>query len=134
MKHYDKCKKLYDKDGQSAVFDYANKHDDIKWGECKPCEAVSPVEENTCLVCGSHIEDFRIKSSNKRIIADHNLEAIILKDIKEMDGDVYEGLIEYMYGVRVINNGDETYTLEPHDMDENIEDVFGDNIKLFEKE
>jgi len=72
--------------------------------------------------------------SKKRIIANHNLEHIVLNDIKQMDGDAYEGLIEYMYGVRITNNENETYTLDPHDMGESIEDIFGDNIKLFEKE
>ena len=71
--------------------------------------------------------------SKKRKIANHNLEHIILNDIKQMDGDAFEDLIAYLYGVKVTNNEDETYTLETQEEDVTLEDIFGDiNIQLFE--
>jgi hypothetical protein len=51
---YEECCRLYEKTGQSGVFDYILKnHPETLWTYCEPCESDSPTEENTCLVCGS---------------------------------------------------------------------------------
>ena len=53
-KLYEDCCRLYEKAGQSGVFDYINNnHPEIPWAYCEPCEIDSPVEDSTCLVCGS---------------------------------------------------------------------------------
>ena len=48
----DKAYEIYQKDGQSAVFDFANKHK-IGYEYCSPCETSSPSIDHDCLVCGS---------------------------------------------------------------------------------
>lgn len=73
-------------------------------------------------------------SATKKRISDDNLEHIVLNDIKEMDKDVFAGLVEYLYCVKVTANEDESYTIENEDEILNLEDVFGDNIKLFDEE
>jgi len=52
------CQKLYEKDGQSAVFDFIlDTHPHITWEWCEPCEIDSPVDsDKTCLVCASPTE------------------------------------------------------------------------------
>lgn len=50
--HIKACEKIYEKDGQGAVYDYANKHKIKDWRYCKGCEAMTPVVKDTCLVCG----------------------------------------------------------------------------------
>ena len=49
------CYAIYQKGGQSAVFDYTLKHKDIKWEYCEPCECESPFDKGCCLVCGSDL-------------------------------------------------------------------------------
>lgn len=54
------CVDLYDKGGQYDVYDYINeKHPEIKWGYCEPCECQSPIDptDSSCLVCGSTIDE-----------------------------------------------------------------------------
>ena len=48
---YDKAVDIYDKKGQSAVFDFANEHK-IEYAYCEPCETDSP-SLGSCLVCGT---------------------------------------------------------------------------------
>ena len=74
------------------------------------------------------------ESERKRKITDDNMEHIILNDIKQMDGDALEDLISYMYSVKVSKNEDETFNIETQDTTQSVEDIVGDNIKLFEKE
>jgi len=52
MKLIDRANEIYAKKGQSAVFDFANKHK-IGYEYCPPCETSSPAIEHECLVCGS---------------------------------------------------------------------------------
>jgi len=53
---YDLCQKKYEEGGQSAVFEYvSNNFPEVLWGNCEPCESNSPIELNTCLVCGSEV-------------------------------------------------------------------------------
>lgn len=51
------CARIYEKGGQSAVYDYILEYyHDQPWSYCEPCEARSPVteeQEPSCLVCGS---------------------------------------------------------------------------------
>ena len=56
------CKKIYEEKGQSAVFDYANKHNKsakkdqlfvlIHFEHCNGCDTESPSVAHNCLVCG----------------------------------------------------------------------------------
>lgn len=49
--HIAKAEIIYTKYGQSAVFDYANKHK-LSYGYCKACETDSPEVNKICLCCG----------------------------------------------------------------------------------
>ena len=75
-------------------------------------------------------------SKTKVNITNDNLEHIVLNDIKQMDGDAFRNLVEYLYGVNVSLNEDETYTIEPNDdnVDLSLKDIFGDNFQLFKKQ
>jgi hypothetical protein len=51
---YDLCLEKYEQGGQSAVFDFVNLNfPELSWKYCEPCESDSPIEDKTCLVCGS---------------------------------------------------------------------------------
>lgn len=52
MNHAKEAEKIYNEKGQSAVFDYANKHK-IEYHYCVPCETNSPTHKKCCLVCGT---------------------------------------------------------------------------------
>jgi hypothetical protein len=55
---YPVCERIYEKHGQSAVFDFVlNNYPEIKWQRCLPCETESPIQKNLCLVCGSLVSD-----------------------------------------------------------------------------
>lgn len=47
-----KAYKIYQEKGQSAVFNFAKKHN-VGYAYCKSCETSSPSIEDECLVCGS---------------------------------------------------------------------------------
>lgn len=48
------CRRVYDTNGQSAVFDLINKNYPlIPWAWCKPCGCDSPMLGDECLVCGT---------------------------------------------------------------------------------
>ena len=51
-KHLETCQKLYEETGASAVYDYANANGIQNWMFCLHCDAETPREEGTCLVCG----------------------------------------------------------------------------------
>jgi uncharacterized paraquat-inducible protein A len=56
---YETCVNIYEKFGQSGVFDYINReHPEVSWKVCKPCESESPTDEGICLVCGSLITEY----------------------------------------------------------------------------
>ena len=50
--HTKEAEKIYNAQGQSAVFDYANQHK-IPYVYCQPCETNSPSHNGSCLVCGT---------------------------------------------------------------------------------
>jgi hypothetical protein len=53
---YDLCVEKYEQGGQSAVFDFVNENfPELSWGWCEPCESKSPIEAETCLVCGGKV-------------------------------------------------------------------------------
>lgn len=50
------CEMLYEKKGQSAVFEFVlNNFPEIEWLPCEPCEISSPIKDDACLVCGSKV-------------------------------------------------------------------------------
>lgn len=54
MKLEEICEEIYVSGGQYAVYDYVlEAHPDTPWADCGPCEALSPVNDGACLVCGS---------------------------------------------------------------------------------
>jgi hypothetical protein len=56
MNRYELCEKQYEKGGQSAVFDFVIKNfPELIWAYCKPCESDSPIDDSTCLVCGTAV-------------------------------------------------------------------------------
>lgn len=59
----------------------------------------------------------------KAVIDDREFTEIIINDIREMDSDVYAGLVEYMYPVKA-EYEDGLITLEPTDENQNLEDIF----------
>jgi len=55
---YPVCERIYERYGQSAVFDFVLTHyPEIKWERCLPCEIESPIQNGLCLVCGSLVSD-----------------------------------------------------------------------------
>jgi hypothetical protein len=50
------CKTIYEVDGQQAVLDFVKRYfvNDVDWALCEPCEYISPMQFDSCLVCGSH--------------------------------------------------------------------------------
>ncbi len=48
----DKIRKTYDKHGQAAAFDVANKHG-LKYEHCWACETSSPAVDHQCVICGT---------------------------------------------------------------------------------
>lgn len=53
----DKAYEIYQVSGQDGVLEWAVKNlPDIPWLYCEPCDYVSPVSNNECLVCWSPIE------------------------------------------------------------------------------
>lgn len=58
-KLYDECVNIYEKFGQSGVFDYINReHPEVSWKVCHGCESESPTDEGFCLVCGQVITEY----------------------------------------------------------------------------
>jgi hypothetical protein len=50
------CEILYEKKGQSAVFEFVlNNFPEVEWLPCEPCEISSPMKDEACLVCGSKV-------------------------------------------------------------------------------
>jgi len=76
--------------------------------------------------------------SNKRKIADHNIVDIICRDIKEMDADSLEELIEHIYPVKATYDPETELVeieIDTTQINGSIESTFGvTNIKLFESE
>ena len=53
-----KCYAIYEKKGQSGVYDYINEnYPGMKWEHCNPCECYNPMTTinrvKFCLVCGT---------------------------------------------------------------------------------
>lgn len=59
-----KAHRIYQKKGQSGVFDWANKIGIKKWAYCEPCDSESPVSREYCLVCWSVIKELEERESN----------------------------------------------------------------------
>jgi hypothetical protein len=59
MDNYEKAYEIYEKHGQSAVLKAVEEgeleYDSYKY--CEPCEWISPIWENSCLVCGTIYEE-----------------------------------------------------------------------------
>ena len=61
------CQRIYEGFGMWAVIGFVNdrQHNgdlqDIKWATCPPCEEYMPIEGNNCLVCGSTLEEWRLR-------------------------------------------------------------------------
>jgi len=76
--------------------------------------------------------------SKKRTISDHNIIDIIQRDIKEMDSDNLEALIEHMYPVKATYNPETELVeivVEQSQVGVSVEEIFGEtNSKLFEDE
>jgi hypothetical protein len=51
---YEKAVRIYEADGQAAVYEFARRQGIDSVSECEPCEDVTPdCEDGSCLVCGS---------------------------------------------------------------------------------
>ena len=82
------AEKIYNKKGQSAVFDFANKHN-VKYEYCSPCETSSPQIDHECLVCGSPtVEQLNIKIiDNGMIFVPASLkDELVDNDLIHFDG------------------------------------------------
>lgn len=55
MNLYEKCVEIYEQDGQGGVLKHCEEIGWKNWQYCEPCECLSPVENGTCLVCGSPV-------------------------------------------------------------------------------
>ena len=51
------CKKLYAEFGSSAVYEYAKRFGITDWRKCSGCNAVTPVQDEECLVCGQNLSN-----------------------------------------------------------------------------
>jgi len=55
---YEEAVKVYEKTGQSGVFDFALDVGVNEYKHCEPCDTSSPTADGTsCLVCGSELEE-----------------------------------------------------------------------------
>lgn len=55
---YPVCERIYEKYGQSAVFEFVLTHyPEIEWVTCDPCEISSPTQNGACLVCGTTVTE-----------------------------------------------------------------------------
>jgi len=53
QQQYDEAVTIYEKHGQSGVYDYAHKLGVDEWSECVPCDAITPdCRDGACFVCG----------------------------------------------------------------------------------
>ena len=114
--HFKKAEAIYNKKGQSAVFDYANKHN-IDFEHCKACETESPSIKHVCLVCGQETTTEKIRSmrtgwsfveehypnyhSSDEIA--HNGDLQKLLDEEQEDGDCADELLQKEYGGDIYN-------------------------------
>jgi hypothetical protein len=65
MKLANKCKKIFQKDGQVAVINYCTKLNHVPWHFCRACDCLSPIEEGKCLICNNFAINNQIVDSNK---------------------------------------------------------------------
>jgi hypothetical protein len=50
---YEECITIYQMDGASGVYRYADSHGIDSWSNCYACETDTPdMEDGSCLVCG----------------------------------------------------------------------------------
>jgi len=53
---HEQAENIYFKHVQGGVLKWANFQQGIDWKMCEPCESLSPIADNACLVCGSTIK------------------------------------------------------------------------------
>lgn len=54
---YATCATIYADKGQGAVMEYIEQnHPEIIWSWCDPCDCLSPIDDNACLVCASEVD------------------------------------------------------------------------------
>ncbi len=54
ISQYNEAYKIYEKEGITAVYDFANANGISSWSHCDSCDAETPdCITNSCLVCGS---------------------------------------------------------------------------------
>lgn len=72
--------------------------------------------------------------SKTRKISDSNLEHIVLSELKGADRDVFIGVVEHLYPVKVeFNVENEEYEVTPTEEGQTLNDVFGEKmLSLFE--
>ena len=111
---YDKCTKLYEQGGVSAVCDHVIKqqgldnpmYDDVKYKYCQPCDAGQPNLNDVCLVCGSSTAKPKVIMYGDRIDTVGQLRHI-LSDLDDHDQlcietiDLQTGDVEDLYPMNV---------------------------------
>lgn len=95
------CKELYEKGGQTSIFDYVriyntNHTDLIPFEHCKECMTKSPSLEHECLICGQET-----KESGKP-----KFYQVVLKPIKDVIAHVYPNKIGITLEDRLPNNAE----------------------------
>lgn len=62
--------KLYRKTGPVAVYELASKEGIKDFQLCNPCEAMTPIVDNTCLICGTVIREEGDKITPEKAITE----------------------------------------------------------------
>ena len=62
---HEQAYKIYQEKGQDGVLAWALARGHRKWGYCIPCEWESPMDRDSCLVCGTTYEKENIGKTSE---------------------------------------------------------------------
>jgi len=105
QQHYDACVLLYEKNGATAVYDYAKKHNIEHWTYCEPCDTdtphVSVDSKGTCLVCGSGYPDM------------NRIELVLWEDVRAaMKYPKEDNNKGFTYGINLMDDANEIISVQ----------------------
>jgi len=85
---YDEAVKVYETNGQSGVYEYANNNGVDEWSYCAPCKTLTPdCHDDSCLVCGTK-KSSGVTSEEYAVLKTLRLKgyAVVIFDPEELQG------------------------------------------------